>query len=72
MPTLECPTCRRSVTYRRAAEIPFRPFCSRRCQLIDLGKWLNEEYRVSEEVPPELVDPSAPDRPLPDLDEGAS
>lgn len=22
------------------------PFCSDRCRLIDLGKWLGEEYRI--------------------------
>jgi uncharacterized protein len=27
----------------------FWPLCSERCQLIDLGKWLGEEYRVPEE-----------------------
>ena len=68
MPTLECPTCRKNVTYRTAAEIPFRPFCSRRCQLIDLGKWLNEEYRVPEELTPELADESPQDGPAPDQD----
>ena len=54
MPVMECPTCGRRVEYRSKAEVPFRPFCSRRCKLIDLHKWLNEEYRVSEEplVPP--------------------
>lgn len=25
---------------------PYRPFCSKRCSLIDLGKWIEEEYRV--------------------------
>ena len=25
------------------------PFCSERCQLVDLGRWLSEEYRVPEE-----------------------
>ena len=25
---------------------PHTPFCSRRCAQIDLGKWLNEDYRV--------------------------
>ena len=25
---------------------PFRPFCSERCKLIDLGRWLGEQYRV--------------------------
>jgi endogenous inhibitor of DNA gyrase (YacG/DUF329 family) len=30
------------------------PFCSQRCQLIDLGKWLDEDYRI----PAEPVDPA--------------
>jgi uncharacterized protein len=25
---------------------PWRPFCSERCKLADLGRWLGEEYRV--------------------------
>ena len=25
---------------------PHTPFCSRRCAQLDLGKWLNEDYRV--------------------------
>ena len=32
---------------------PFGPFCSQRCKLIDLGKWLNEEYRISEPLRPD-------------------
>ena len=32
---------------------PFRPFCSRRCKLIDLGKWAAEEYHVPVETPSE-------------------
>jgi hypothetical protein len=42
------------------AENPAFPFCSARCKTIDLGRWLNEEYRVpvqpedgSEDVPSE-------------------
>jgi hypothetical protein len=27
-------------------ENPWRPFCSERCKLLDLGKWASEEYRV--------------------------
>jgi endogenous inhibitor of DNA gyrase (YacG/DUF329 family) len=26
----------------------WRPFCSERCRLIDLGEWLNESHRISE------------------------
>jgi endogenous inhibitor of DNA gyrase (YacG/DUF329 family) len=29
-------------------ENPWRPFCSERCQTIDLGNWASEEYRLSQ------------------------
>jgi len=25
---------------------PFRPFCSERCKMLDLGAWAKEEYRI--------------------------
>jgi endogenous inhibitor of DNA gyrase (YacG/DUF329 family) len=32
----------------------YRPFCSERCKLVDLGRWLSEEYRVpTAERPPD-------------------
>jgi endogenous inhibitor of DNA gyrase (YacG/DUF329 family) len=39
-----CPICRGGVAERGAN--PAFPFCSERCRLIDLGRWLGEEYRV--------------------------
>jgi len=30
-----------------AKESHYRPFCSERCQLIDLGEWANEEKRIA-------------------------
>ena len=39
----KCPMCGK----RRIQE--FRPFCSKRCADLDLGRWFNEDYRVSEE-----------------------
>jgi len=39
-----CPICGKEVTPRSAN--PAFPFCTARCKSIDLGKWLNEEYRV--------------------------
>lgn len=62
MPTLECPICRCVVAYHDNKEVPFRPFCSKRCKLVDLGRWLSEEYRVSEEISPDIADsrPIAP------------
>ncbi|RDD62615.1 DNA gyrase inhibitor YacG [Ferruginivarius sediminum] len=40
-----CPMCGKP-----AAE-KYRPFCSRRCADLDLGKWLNGSYRVPTEEP---------------------
>jgi endogenous inhibitor of DNA gyrase (YacG/DUF329 family) len=61
MPALKCPICGVEVPYVFIDEVPYRPFCSRRCNLIDLGRWLNEEYRVSEEA----AEPDRPISPLP-------
>ena len=44
---VECPTCKKSVEWSETN--PWRPFCSERCKLIDLGAWANEEYRVPAE-----------------------
>jgi len=30
-------------------ESPFRPFCSERCRMVDLGAWATEQYRVGAE-----------------------
>jgi uncharacterized protein len=39
-----CATCGTKIAAR--PENPWAPFCGERCRLIDLGKWLGEEYRV--------------------------
>jgi endogenous inhibitor of DNA gyrase (YacG/DUF329 family) len=39
-----CPTCGNAVEWTPASR--FRPFCSERCRLIDLGAWAAESYRV--------------------------
>ncbi|HKO98392.1 MAG TPA: DNA gyrase inhibitor YacG [Pyrinomonadaceae bacterium] len=40
---MKCPTCDKEATWE---DNPYRPFCSERCKLVDLGKWVNDEYRV--------------------------
>lgn len=40
---ITCPICRNSTTWE---ENPYRPFCSERCKLIDMGKWALEDYRI--------------------------
>ena len=33
--------------YKNVSKHPFIPFCSKRCAMIDLNKWLSESYKVS-------------------------
>jgi endogenous inhibitor of DNA gyrase (YacG/DUF329 family) len=40
---IKCPTCRQKTEWR---DNPFRPFCSERCKMIDLGAWATEEYKI--------------------------
>lgn len=40
---LKCPTCGRATPVSQAKHLPF---CSDRCRLIDLGRWLDEEHAV--------------------------
>ncbi len=46
--TPRCPLCRKPVIVEGN---PHRPFCSERCQLLDLGSWAAERYRVPVESP---------------------
>jgi len=39
-----CPTCGAAVLW--SPENTYRPFCSQRCRLIDLGEWAKENYRL--------------------------
>ena len=41
-----CPVCDREMTGSRQCDWPEYPFCSPRCRLIDLGRWLGETYRI--------------------------
>ncbi|WP_173059734.1 DNA gyrase inhibitor YacG [Sulfurimicrobium lacus] len=47
---VHCPTCGEAAPY--STSNPYRPFCSRRCKLIDLGQWANEEFRIPEAEKP--------------------
>ncbi len=57
--SLKCPTC------GKPAAADYRPFCSGRCANIDLGRWLNGDYRIpTNEVPGDIPGD------VPDDDEG--
>ncbi|HGJ5882542.1 DNA gyrase inhibitor YacG [Arsenophonus sp.] len=45
MLTVKCPTCHKIVIWQESS--PYRPFCSKRCRLIDLGECAGEEKRIS-------------------------
>ncbi len=47
MKTVACPRCGALTRYSRENE--WRPFCSERCKMIDLGAWAAESYRVPAE-----------------------
>ena len=49
-----CPTCRKETAWENN---PHRPFCSERCQLIDLGAWTEGRYRIpGEKIEDDFVD----------------
>jgi hypothetical protein len=51
---IACPTCGELVEYR--TDNPWRPFCSQRCKLIDLGQWASEGYRIPGTEKPKDID----------------
>jgi endogenous inhibitor of DNA gyrase (YacG/DUF329 family) len=56
--TVPCPRCGGPSTF--SGENKWRPFCSERCKLIDLGAWATESYRVpAEEQEPPQDEPSS-------------
>ncbi|MGI2324044.1 MULTISPECIES: DNA gyrase inhibitor YacG [Methylococcus] len=51
---VRCPRCGKPVPWNETQS--FRPFCSERCRLIDLGSWANEDYAI----PGEPIGPAEP------------
>jgi endogenous inhibitor of DNA gyrase (YacG/DUF329 family) len=54
---IKCPNCKEKFNYYSSE---FRPFCSDRCKMVDMGHWLNESYTVPIQKTPDA---------MPDLDE---
>jgi len=51
-PEVACPTC--SAMSSWSSSNPYRPFCSERCKLIDLGGWFEERFRIPGQPAPDL------------------
>ena len=63
-PQRTCPICKRPIQEGEAA-LRFRPFCSKRCADIDLGRWLKGTYAI----PAVEADESETEAPAEDSDE---
>ena len=62
---IKCPTCKKEGDWFAG---PYGPFCSKRCKLVDLGKWFEEENAISEPLQAEHVEEFAELPPGEDLD----
>lgn len=51
MMNVQCPNCHKTVLWSK--DSPFRPFCSERCRLIDLGAWADGSYSIPTPLTPE-------------------
>lgn len=47
---IKCPTCGNRGAWFDGG---YGPFCSKRCRLVDLGKWFGEENKISEPLRPD-------------------
>lgn len=45
MTVVNCPICEKEVIW--SPDSPYRPFCSKRCQTIDLGEWASEQKYIA-------------------------
>lgn len=48
-PEVNCPHCGGKTLF--SPDNPWRPFCSERCRMVDLGEWFNEEKRIPDNTP---------------------
>ncbi len=64
---IKCPTCKKQVAWSK--DNAFRPFCSERCQLIDLGAWADGSYAIPTKESPTDDEENTPTTPPENEDE---
>jgi endogenous inhibitor of DNA gyrase (YacG/DUF329 family) len=47
VPRVPCPTCQRELSW--SEQFPWRPFCSERCKMVDLGAWFSGKNQIAGE-----------------------
>ena len=47
-----CPICGKGIQIDSIDQLPSFPFCTARCKLVDLGRWIDGAYSIPEENPP--------------------
>ena len=63
---MTCPIC--DAPASRSSDNPHRPFCSKRCKLVDLSKWFGGEYSIAGS--PAILDHGVPELADDDLGSG--
>jgi endogenous inhibitor of DNA gyrase (YacG/DUF329 family) len=56
MKKVRCPICEKLMDTQGPKEWPDWPFCSNRCKLVDLGRWLGGVYRIATPIKEEDLD----------------
>jgi endogenous inhibitor of DNA gyrase (YacG/DUF329 family) len=56
-----CPICSKTFTVAKLDDLPSFPFCSDRCRLIDLGRWIDGVYAIP--GPPTAADRKSDEAP---------
>ena len=47
MKKIHCPICQHLMDEQGPKECPFWPFCSKRCKMVDFGRWLGGNYQIA-------------------------
>jgi endogenous inhibitor of DNA gyrase (YacG/DUF329 family) len=56
-----CPICGKTFEVATLDDLPSFPFCSDRCKLVDLGRWIDGDYAIPDGPAPEPPEPEAGD-----------
>ena len=50
---IKCPKCKKVIEWQKGEH---RPFCSKRCKMVDLGAWASGDYKIADESDEDVVD----------------